>query len=388
MISNTPPEDGLLAVLRTLRRARDEAQFTQVIAAVAAQDPVFASSLANVLVTAAPNEHSRAALGPIPGELECVPEVRLRDVNGTDVGQVDLMFRDENQRFCLLAELKLHSTYGIEQLPRYLDGLEAHHAEHKALVAVTTATPQAGESDLAYPERWLGSVRWSQVFEQLRALPHQDALTRQVWQALLSLLRKQGDFGPMDVDEDAIRGWALRNEAEVQMRHWLTELLPPIVSALNAHSGGAPQQVAAVLRPFVPWKGQLHAKIAVPGDVAEERLRVQFWADERTTYFDIEARYDHPHEDILQDVRIQEISAALEALGFEYGTDGYSWYWAKWFDPADWLSGADTLQHLLELATRTTEELAKSSLFTALAAVKPTTPASEPEPDVLDESAS
>ena len=387
MSPNTPGETGLPAVLRSLRRARDEAQFTQVIAAVAAQDPAFASALANVLVGAAPNEHARAMLGSIPSDLECVPEVRLRDIDKKDVGQVDLVFRDGERTFWLLVELKLHSAYGLEQLPRYLDGLAAINAAQKALVAVTTATPQSGEETLAYPDLWLGSVRWSQMFDQLHALPHHDAPTRQVWQALLTLMRKQGDFGPMDVDEEAIHAWALRNEAEAQMRHWLTELLAPIVAALEAHSGGSAEQVAKVLRPFVPWRGQIHAKLAVPGDVGEERLRVQFWADERTTYFDVEARYDHPNEDIAQNPLIEEITAALEAIGFECGSDGSGWYWAKWFDPTDWLSGADTLQHLLELATRTTQELAASGLFSALATIKPTTPASGPEPGLLDEAA-
>jgi hypothetical protein len=315
-------------------------------------------------------------------------EVRLRNPSGKDVGQVDLAFRDENRTFCLLVELKLHSTYGLEQLPRYLEGLLAEQADRKALIAVTTATPQAGEDNIAHPDLWLGSIRWSRAFEQLVELPHSDPPTGLVWRALMALMRHQGDFGPMDVDEDAVRAWALRDEAERHMRHWLADLVQVIVGGLQAQSGSSLAQAARVLRPFVPWKGQVHAKIAVPGDIAEERLRVQFWANERITFFDVEARYEHPMEAIDEDPRLDAITAALEAAGFEFGSDGLGWYWAKWFDPSEWLCGADTLQRLLEITTETTQQLVASGLFATLATLEPTTPAQTSEEGMGDEPAS
>jgi hypothetical protein len=61
-----PLDAGLPTVLGALRRPGHEAQFTQVIAAVAGQDGVFASALANVLANAAPHRVAREALGPIP----------------------------------------------------------------------------------------------------------------------------------------------------------------------------------------------------------------------------------------------------------------------------------------------------------------------------------
>ena len=88
----------LVPVLRALRRPGHEAQFTQVIAAVAGQDSAFASALATVLVADAPSERARAALGAIPPALSCAAEVRLRDSNESDVGQVDLRFRDDAGR--------------------------------------------------------------------------------------------------------------------------------------------------------------------------------------------------------------------------------------------------------------------------------------------------
>jgi len=304
----------LVPVLRALRRPGHEAQFTQVIAAVAGQDSAFASALATVLVADAPSERARAALGAIPPALSCAAEVRLRDSNESDVGQVDLRFRDDAGSFCLLAELKLHSTYGVEQLPRYLAGLVADRATQKALVAVTTATPQFGEDAITRPDLFLGSVRWSKIFDRLHGLPHRHVRTRQVWQTLLSLMRQQGDFGPMDVDEEAVRAWALRDQAEQQMRYWLTELLQPIAAALETTSSAVPGSASRVLRPVVPWRGQLHAKIAVPAEAAEERLRVGFWADQRVTYFDVEARYEHPTERLDEDPRIDEVGVLVRTL--------------------------------------------------------------------------
>jgi hypothetical protein len=109
-----PSERGVARILATLRRVGDEAQWMQVIAAVAKDDSAFAGGLARALVNAAPDKAAVAALGPVRGRLTCRAERSLQDAEGVDQGRVDLRFTGDE--FALLCELKLHSGYGHRQL--------------------------------------------------------------------------------------------------------------------------------------------------------------------------------------------------------------------------------------------------------------------------------
>src|SRR3954454_21554396 len=110
-------ERGVARILETLRRVGDEAQWTQVIAAVASEDDAFAGAVARALVNAAPDKAAVAALGPVPARLTCRAERTAHDAQGQDRGRVDLCFAGHD--FVLLGELKLHSGYGYLQLDRY-----------------------------------------------------------------------------------------------------------------------------------------------------------------------------------------------------------------------------------------------------------------------------
>src|SRR4051812_37148234 len=101
-------EDEVSGVLRALRRTGDEAQWTQVIAAIAGADDRFATDLAQVFVDAAPNKAAAEALGAVPSQLTCQAERTLQDAESIGQGRVDLLFSDEDD-FALLCELKLHS---------------------------------------------------------------------------------------------------------------------------------------------------------------------------------------------------------------------------------------------------------------------------------------
>ncbi len=116
-------------VLRVLRKVADEAQWTQVIASIAVQDPEFASGLAAAWIAAAPNEAARKSLGVVPERVSCRAERTLTDADGGDQGRVDLVFSDDRGDFTLLCELKLHSDYGNLQLERYVTALEEHWCE-------------------------------------------------------------------------------------------------------------------------------------------------------------------------------------------------------------------------------------------------------------------
>ena len=84
-------------VLRALRRPRDEAQLTQLIAAFAGTDPRFAAELARILIARAPQREAVEALGSIPDHLDCGAESHLFDVVGAGQGFVDLRFADSSE---------------------------------------------------------------------------------------------------------------------------------------------------------------------------------------------------------------------------------------------------------------------------------------------------
>ena len=198
-------EAALAQILRVLRRTGDEAQVTQLVAAFASSDPAFASALAKVFVGAAPY---RDRLGMVPDLLTCTPESPLVDAADAELGYVDLRFEDQANEFTLLVELKLHSGYGFRQLERYRDALQDLPEGRAALLAVTSDFPRYGEDEVLNDPRWLGSFRWSDVYDELVKVQHTDETAGVLWRALLALIREQGDFGLMDVDPDDIRGWS------------------------------------------------------------------------------------------------------------------------------------------------------------------------------------
>lgn len=210
-----------MPLLRVLRRAGDEVQWTQLIAAIAGEDDRFAAKLARVLVDAAKARGMSSDVPRVPDRLQCRREVSLQDSAGNDVGRIDLLFEDAARSFCLLVELKLASEYHHGQLPNYMDALDALPATEKGLVAVTPATPHTGEEGLAGRTGWLGSLRWHALFDPFYALEHRDLALGDAWRSTLQVMRNQQDFGPMDLTLGVIESWAKRDEAERILRYLL-----------------------------------------------------------------------------------------------------------------------------------------------------------------------
>lgn len=180
------------AILRALRKTGDEAQLTRVLAAVAEDEDV-AGALARIFVEATPNGTQRAALGVLPPVLRCQPEATLKSTVGSDHGRVDLRFDDDAREFTLLVELKLHSVYGHDQVKRYGEALDDLPRDRRsALLAVTRDVPSVGEPP-ASTERWLGSLRWTDIYEQLLDLDVRDDDLARQWRLLLGLINERGD---------------------------------------------------------------------------------------------------------------------------------------------------------------------------------------------------
>jgi hypothetical protein len=191
-----PPLERLIAALR---RSHNEPQLTQALAAFAQADRSFAGALAQTLVAACDRE-ATLSFGDIPSDLDCESEVAVKG------GRVDLVFSSLDRKFGLLVELKIDATYGHEQLEMYVSAATELGFLHAAVLAVTKSPPWYGEDQVSVDRRWLGSVRWSRVFDDLMRLEHAELAGE--WRAFLGVLEKEGDFGVVTFDPDAVRGWA------------------------------------------------------------------------------------------------------------------------------------------------------------------------------------
>lgn len=229
-------------------------------------------------------------------------------------------------------EIKLGSGYGVDQLERYRRALDASPAACTALLAVTTRSAQMGEEALAGDPRWLGSVRWADVFDALRALAHPSRLS-----VLLggrrSTSARTGDFGPMDLDPTAVGGWARRDEAEGILRYLLGELAQPTPTMVRERLGSGPDDEVAAASVWrgqstvvYPWRNQMRVKYRMAAEVKEERFRLQFLASDGKPYFTVEARYNHPRSASTTTPISKTPVASSRKWASPYDNDGYGHY--------------------------------------------------------------
>lgn len=341
--------------MRVLRRPRDEAQLTRLLAAVAGDDEEVASKLAQSLVSAAPEENAAqvAALGAVPSRLGCRAEETLRALAGGRHGRVDLRFDDDASDFTLLAELKLHSAYGHDQVGRYHRALQELPTDRNAaLIAVTRNVPGIGEPGPA-AERWLGSVRWTEIYAQLLELPIKDDGLRSQWRMLLHIISEQGDFGVEELNRTDVEGWAAYVRTREALGRLIDDLAPKaleylreLLSPRDAWAGASAEEVARLFtrgyEKKVPHLTQttVQARFAIPAGLDQERLRIQFLGGFEQPYFTVEARrYGAPALLAGDDAEAQKFTTAVKALtsprqGFV--TDKRT-YVAHVHDPRRWL---------------------------------------------------
>lgn len=370
------------SLMRAMRRPGDEAQLTQIIHSVGGSDERCAGAMASCLVAAAPRKDAVARLGPVPAGLQLEAEVTL--AGATPLGRVDLEFRDDASDFLLYVELKLGSEYGHDQINRYLRALEHSRSEsRRALMAVTTHTPQVGEEDAATDPRWLGSARWAAVYDELLALPHRNSVMGKAWKALLPVVRDQRDFGPLDVTPDTFEAWARRDEGESAIRYFLGGLTKPTIEAVDRAlvetetSPGAELVMRGRSQFITPWRNRMHFKVRLPGS-DEERMRVQFLAHDGEPYFTVEGRYDHPAETVPTTGAIGAATDLLAAQGFECEKDDTGHYWAYVTPVAEILREDEPPSRFRENAVWVVTRLVESGLFSGLAELSPSTPTALP----------
>jgi hypothetical protein len=384
--------DAVQATLQALRRRGDEAQLTQILARFAAGDPRFAAELVRTWLAVAPRTTAVSALGAVPDELACEAEHHAFDDRGTDRGFVDLRFSDENEAFVLFVELKLHSGYGERQLERYGAALQALKGK-SALLALTTWLPQYGEEAVAEDPRWLGSARWAHAFDGMRKLEHRDPTLRVLWPELLDLMRHQGDFGIMDIDEEAIEGWARWKTGRSQLTALLEEIHVPTLRLLQHDLAPrlpdlAPVALAADIRHkdkrlVWPWGESLHIEYAIPA-ASGERFRIQFLGGRERLLFTVEARHSDNHVLNGAPDALRAASDRLRADGFE---TGHYWgaYWSRAHPTEEWIGSAQPADALFAIVQNDTKVLIESGIFEALREAPDIGPTPvPPETDVPD----
>lgn len=367
-------ESFVLGQLASLRRAGDEAQWTQFIAATGS-DELFAAAFAVAILKRAPRTPA-AALAEVPAKLLCRAEVTMVGAGGQDLGRADLVFEDLEQRdFILIVELKLDASYGVGQLDRYRQALDAMPHRSKYLAAITKTQPLSGENVVADSPSWLGSLRWFELYEDLHDVVPHDGLGSSVWRSALQLLRRQGDFGPMDFDPQLLAAWARRREAEDFIRSLLQQLALPTLELVRQNTGqGADDEAAASMlargkyksQPIVPWYTNMHIDYAVPSHAGEARLRIQFVAFDGVPHFTVEARYQHSVGELDEDDAVDAATQSLRRDGFRTGHDGYGYYWATVRPTAEIVQGPDALDQLQAMIAQAVDSLASSGIFEAL----------------------
>jgi hypothetical protein len=377
--------DALRLALQGLRRRRDEAQLTQFIAGVARTDRRFAGRLAGVLVAAAPEGAKFiGADTEVPSQLVCEAEERVWDVDANSKGFVDLLFRSEDGAFTLLAELKLHSGYGREQVKRYLAGLEVYRAmggpdSQAGLLSVTRNPPVYGEPEKQ--QGWLGSVRWADVLDALKAIEHRDPDVTVLWRAVLDILDRQGDFGVHGIDIDDVRAWARYTAGRKQLIRLLEEISQPsmtvIREALADHGGGdMNDELARLVRRgkqqksvVFPAQERVHLRVAIPATHSGYRLRLQFRPGPDGPRFAVEAR--HPDARKLPPAVQANLRVVSERLRSEWGMQSakevtdFRTYWRRPRPLQEWAGdgGRGVVDRLMALVREDVHTLVRSGLL-------------------------
>lgn len=379
-LSGDLAESPAHAMVHGMRLRRDEAQLTQVVAAIARSDFGFARAFAEALLAQAQldgkgNQAAFDALGDLPAEVRCAAEITMYDEMGGSLGRVDLLFEDAaREPFTLVVENKLHSGFGPAQLERYQSALRLVRGGG-GLVALTRDVPTAGGLE-AGADEWLGSVRWARLLPLLRRLPIVDAGVAAQWLLLLDVLDQQGDLGMTSVDAEALRGWA-RHHAGRQQLQWLLE---QVFDATLEHTRS---ELRRIHRPSKKageianlwFKGSRRATliqqtlggaqfgISVPGTYTEQSLAIGVWmTDPGDLEFGVTV-IPRDAADFLErdDLKLKQQVTRLAACGFEQYRSMGEWYRGH---PGEGLLAAeDGPRHLLDAVKSDISSIIESGIL-------------------------
>ncbi|MGO9976139.1 MAG: hypothetical protein ACLP01_25725 [Solirubrobacteraceae bacterium] len=177
-------------VIRALRYARQEVQFSRVLAAIC-EDPHVARVFSSAVIERAQrgNAIARTKVAQIPTTVACEGEpwlharTSLQKALKSAAGHVELRFSAPGWRMAV--EIKIDARVTEEQIDRYLDWGPV------ALIARNRGSVAALDRFAGHPN-WVGVASWESLLPDLRELCPAD----EQWLALLAVMEADGDFTP------------------------------------------------------------------------------------------------------------------------------------------------------------------------------------------------
>jgi len=382
--SSRPSGSAKHALLRGLRLRGNEAQLTQVIAAIAQSDSGFASAFATLVLKVARSDGRHLAnveqMGTAPSELTCQAEHSVYDEYDAGLGRVDLRF-DGGDDFTLFVENKLHSGFGHEQLLRYQRALKnlPDERSRSGLVAITRDIPSHGELE-AGAERWLGAVRWARLYDEgLDKLPIADPDVASQWRSLLVVMHDQGDLGLTKVDSDLIVAWSRYEEGQFHLmdilndvRQKALDILRRQMKAKHRGAGLALDDIAGLhffgrteTVPVHREKGAVWTGFRVPASINLDTVRLTFWTkDSGEPVFSVEVVPWHAAQR-LEDKNRQLFGTVSKLAKASFQGAPYKGKHVWWTEhkPEEYLDANDVPARLIELIDKDITAIVSSGVL-------------------------
>jgi hypothetical protein len=244
------------ALIRGLRRPRDEPQLTRALAATFQADPRMAAQFVETIVRSVAD----GRIPQVPAEMKCSAEELVAE------GRLDLRFTAED--WDVIVELKLYASYGRNQLERYLGVLR--DVDSAYVTAVTRSVPRYGESGAAGDPRWLGSVQWRRLLPALRSMQSGDTTLGDQWRLFLDVLEEEGSMGFTKPQPDLFRALERVRVAGKHIEEFVRAVQLPLYEALLDALGGD-ETSAAIYRTrggglYVgkSWNGIIETAFRIP----------------------------------------------------------------------------------------------------------------------------
>jgi hypothetical protein len=299
------PEHSLL---RGLRESRSETELTRALASVFDADKRLAASFARLVLERAPNAE-RLDLSGFPDEmLVRAEEARITATEEREGdSRLDLSFADTQKQWHVIVELKIHASYGTNQVGRYLDAFY-RQAERTFLVAVTRNVPSSGESS---DPRWAGSVRWADLLGDLQGLDLSNALLGQQWSLFLDVLEAEGAMGFTNPNKELMLAWASFPSARQHGIDFVDALRRPLLDELQLSlaqpPGTQPSDQAAAFfrrgksseRVVFPQFGKITTRFHVPAN-GPVRIVAGLWGWDQLNFI-VETPYPTAKTDAARD---------------------------------------------------------------------------------------
>lgn len=181
-------------------------------------------------------------------EVGCQAERYVYDAAGKQLGRVDLVFQHSDLK--LLLEVKIWSDYRDNQLSDYL---QAAGLEPNTFVASLTRNVSIYRDPDPSEPRWLGSLRWARIAQDLRDVADAPIL-RSDWDALMTVLEDDGDLGDVKLTAPLVEAWANYERAADRLWTFLEEIAYDALDVIGDHVKARAPRLRRDPAAFVPLR--------------------------------------------------------------------------------------------------------------------------------------